>query len=61
MDSSGNVYLNDRNNKRILELAAGSMTQKVPPFAGLHAPSAAAVDSTGALYITDAPSQTSGC
>ena len=53
MDTAGNLYVADTNNKRVLKLAAGSATPTVLPFTGLNYPSGVAVDTAGNLYVTD--------
>jgi serine/threonine protein kinase, bacterial len=53
VDSSGNVYLADAKNNRVLKLPAGSKTQIELPFTGLKNPSGVAVDAAGTVYITD--------
>lgn len=53
VDASGNVYLTDTGNDRVVKLAAGSNEQTVLPFTGLHSPRSVAVDTFGNVYITD--------
>jgi serine/threonine protein kinase, bacterial len=53
VDTVGNVYVTDRDNNRVVELAAGSTTQTVLPFTGLNTPWGVAVDAAGNLYVTD--------
>ena len=38
VDTAGNLYVADPDNKRVLKLAAGSSTPTVLPFTGLNAP-----------------------
>jgi DNA-binding beta-propeller fold protein YncE len=38
VDTAGNVYVSDNNNRRVLKLAAGATTQEVLPFTDLGAP-----------------------
>ena len=38
VDAAGGVYVADANNKRVVELAAGSSSQTVLPFTGLSQP-----------------------
>ncbi|WP_269455142.1 serine/threonine-protein kinase PknD [Mycobacterium kyorinense] len=52
-DSSGNLYVADTRNDRVLKLAAGSSTQEVLPFTGLNWPGGVAVDTAGNLYVTN--------
>ncbi|MGH3633429.1 MAG: serine/threonine-protein kinase PknD [Mycobacterium sp.] len=56
VDSTGNVYVTDALNNRVVKLVAGSSTQQVLPFAGLHDPGGVAVDSTGNIYVADGDS-----
>jgi hypothetical protein len=36
VDSTGNLYVTDRGNNRVLKLPANSSAQEVVPFAGLN-------------------------
>ena len=56
VDAAGNVYVVDRNNRRVLRLAAGSNTQTVLPVAGVSL-AEVAVDTAGTVYITDQDTQ----
>jgi hypothetical protein len=38
VDTAGDVYVADRDNNRVVKLAAGSNTPTVLPFTGLHGP-----------------------
>jgi serine/threonine protein kinase len=53
VDTTGNLYVTDSKNNRVVELAAGSATQAVLPFTGLNHPDGVAVDTAGNLYVTD--------
>ncbi len=55
VDASGNVYIADANNNRVLKetLSAGTYTQSVL-VSGLSNPAAVAVDGSGDVYIADA-------
>ena len=53
VDTTGDLYVTDCANDRVLKLAAGSATQTVLPFTGLNGPSGVAVDTAGNLYVTD--------
>jgi sugar lactone lactonase YvrE len=55
VDGSGNVYIADANNNRVLKetLSAGTYTQSVL-VSGLSTPAAVAVDGNGDVYIADA-------
>ena len=52
MDTAGNLYVADSND-RVLKLAAGSSTQTVLPITGLDTPEGVAVDTAGNLYVAD--------
>ena len=52
-DSTGTLYVVDMGNNRVLKLPAGSSTQEVLPFTGLHSPDGVAVDNAGTLYVAD--------
>ena len=53
VDTTGNLYVTDTGNHRVLKLAAGSTTPIVLPFTDLTAPNGVAVDTTGNLYVAD--------
>ena len=54
MDTTGNIYVTDMNNKRVLKLPAGSNTQvELPPLTGLIYPGGVAVDTAGNIYAPD--------
>ena len=58
VDGSGNVYIADTDNNRVLKetLSAGSYTQSIVADAasgGLYVPYAVAVDGSGNVYIAD--------
>ncbi len=53
VDAAGDLYVVDRGNSRVLELAASSATQSVLPFTGLNSPWGVAVDTAGNLYVAD--------
>ena len=55
VDGSGNLYIADANNDRVLKetLSAGTYTQSVLA-SGLLTPAAVAVDGSGNVYIADA-------
>jgi len=52
VDSSGDVFVADTNNDRVVELTALG-AQKVLGFSGLEQPTAVAVGSSGSVYVTD--------
>ena len=51
VDAAGNVYVTDKDNNRVLKLAAGSTTPSVLPFTG-DGPQDVAVDAAGNVYVT---------
>ncbi len=51
---TGDVYVTDSENGRVLKLAAGPNQQAVLPFTGLNKPHGVAVDSAGDVYVADA-------
>ena len=54
VNATGDVYVTDSENDRVLKLAAGSNQQAVLPFTGLNKPRGVAVDSAGDVYVADA-------
>ena len=52
--TTGNVYVTDRLNHRVVELLAGSNTQVELPLAGLSYTWAVAVGTAGDVYVTSA-------
>jgi serine/threonine-protein kinase len=52
VDGSGNIYVADAKNQRILKLALAASTPTVLPFTGIY-PTSVAVDNAGNLYFTD--------
>ena len=54
VDTAGNVYVSSEGMYgRAAELAAGSNTTTVWPFAGLYQPQGLAVDGAGSVYVAD--------
>jgi DNA-binding beta-propeller fold protein YncE len=55
VDGSGNVYIVDSGNNRMLKEtnSAGSYTESTVPTSALNNPSGVAVDGSGNVYITD--------
>ena len=59
MDAAGNVHVvdnesdTDPGNSRVVELPAGSNTQKVMALTGLGEPTGVAVDAAGTVYVAD--------
>jgi serine/threonine-protein kinase len=54
VDTAGNVYVSSEGMYgRVVELAAGSNTTTVWPFAGLYEPQGLAVDGAGTVYVAD--------
>ena len=53
VDGSGNVYIADTYNLRVLmeTLSAGSYTESVVPSSALYGPAGVAVDGSGNVYI----------
>jgi sugar lactone lactonase YvrE len=54
VDAARDVFVADEDGKRVLELAAGSSTQREVPFQGLDSPEGIAVDARGDLFVADA-------
>jgi serine/threonine-protein kinase len=52
VDGSGNTYVTDFGNDRVVKLAAGATTQTEVPFGKISDPTRLAVDSAGTLYVT---------
>jgi serine/threonine protein kinase, bacterial len=57
VDPAGTIYVADHGTQRVVKLAAGSSSQEMLPFTGLIAPTGAAVDSAGNVYVTDDPNR----
>ncbi|HEX7323498.1 MAG TPA: protein kinase [Mycobacterium sp.] len=54
LDDGNNVYITSEGMfGRVVKLAPGSSQPTVLPFSGLYQPQALAVDSAGAVYVTD--------
>jgi serine/threonine protein kinase, bacterial len=54
VDTAGNVYVSSEGMYgRVVELAAGSNSTTVWPFAGLYEPQGLAVDGAGSVYVAD--------
>ena len=53
VDSAGNVYVVDADQKQVLKLPAGADAPIVLPFTGLKEPVKVAVDAAGNVYVTD--------
>ncbi|OBI43710.1 hypothetical protein A5707_04790 [Mycobacterium kyorinense] len=53
VDASGNVYVTNIDNDRVMKLEAGSTHQTVLPFTGLKEPYGLAVDTDGGVYVAD--------
>ncbi len=53
VDSSGNAYIVDYKNNRVLKLRVGSDTPDELPFTGLDGPYGVTVDDAGTVYVTD--------
>ena len=53
MDGTGNVYVADSGNNRVLELPSGSNTPVDLGFTDLKSPVALAVDCVGNVYVVD--------
>jgi len=52
-DSSGNIYVNDAGNKRVVKVEAGTRKLIQLQFTGLERPTGLAVDNAGTVYVTD--------
>jgi serine/threonine-protein kinase len=52
VDAAGNVYVVGGSNM-VVKMAAGSATQAVLPFTGLHDNPSVAVDAARNVYVTD--------
>lgn len=50
---SGDVYVADSGNRRVMMLPAGSTSPQVVPFTGLDTPQGVAVGDTGEVYVVD--------
>ena len=53
VDSDGDLYVADNENKQVLKLPAGSSDETALPFTGLNGPNAVAVDGAGNVYVLD--------
>jgi serine/threonine protein kinase, bacterial len=54
VDDSGNIYVLDAGDRRVLKLPAGATTPTNLPFAGLaESPWSVAVDKGGNVYVSD--------
>lgn len=54
LDGDGNIYVTSQGMYgRVLKLAPGSTTPTVLPFSGLYQPQGVAVDTNGAVYVSD--------
>ena len=53
VDTTGNVYVADYGNDRVVKLSASTLVQDVLPFSDLVKPTGAAVDSGGNVYVAD--------
>jgi serine/threonine-protein kinase len=52
-DANGNVYVSDRDNKRVLKLLAAATNQSVLPFSNLNDSGGVAADNAGNVYVSD--------
>jgi uncharacterized protein (TIGR03437 family) len=58
VDASGNIYISDTNNSRILKVSGGTITTVVGPgglaaYPSLYQPAGIALDAAGDLFIAD--------
>jgi serine/threonine-protein kinase len=53
VDSAGNVAVADFDNRRVVELPAGSTSQETLPFPGLGQAVGVAMDNIGQVFVTD--------
>ncbi len=62
VDSDGNVYITDKENREIKkwDKASGSISTVVSPSDGVYDPNGIALDSDGNLYVTDISSDNNG-
>ena len=54
VDTSGNVYVTDSRDNRVMKLVKASNTSITLPFNGLNHPQGIAVDTAGNVYVADA-------
>ncbi len=51
--STGDIFVADNNNNRVLKLTAGSAEQTIVPFSDLNHPTGVALNAGGDLFVTD--------
>ncbi len=53
VDTSGDVYVTDSGDNRVMEFVKASHTSKILPFNGLNHPQGISVDTAGNVYVVD--------
>lgn len=53
MSATGDLYVSDSGNDRVVKITAGTGTQTTVPFTGLSSPLGLALDHHGTLFVAD--------